>query len=414
MISIEWIRLGLWTLGCLLIEGFFSGSEMALVSSDKLRLSHLAAQGDRGAKLALNMASRPDWFFSTTLLGQNLFIVANTVVVTFFIIDHLGPQYEFLALFLSPLILIFGEAVPKSICQQSANRLVTRTTPVVVFFSYVFYPVIWILSKLTLLLLGGMKGGGAQAEKITPELLEFLVHDSVEVPQSLSLPLKNTLLRILNFSRLEVGEIMTPIVDVFSLREQATLREAIAGCLEEPYTTVPVFQKRAHNITGVLKLTELIRRHDLNLSVASLMKPALYVPREMVVKDLFYIFRDEKKNFAVVIDEYGGAVGIVTLEDILEEIVGEIEDEYDEKRISWVEVDAQHYLLEGRVSIDEINEKLRWGLPKDGYTTLTGFLLAQQKKFPRQGEEVRFGNLTFRIEAATARTIDQVLVQVDR
>jgi len=140
-----WHTLVLWTSICLVLEAFFSGSELAIVSADKLKLAHRAAQGHRGAKAALALAHRPEWFFSTTLLGQSLFIVANSILVTFFIFDHFGVRYEFFGLLLSPVILIFGEAVPKSLFQQWADRLTPIVSPVVILVSYLFFPVVWPL-----------------------------------------------------------------------------------------------------------------------------------------------------------------------------------------------------------------------------------------------------------------------------
>ena len=172
------IELLIWTAACLALEGFFSGSEMALVTADKLRLTQRAARGEWGARIAINLARRPEWFFSTTLLGQNLFIVANTIAVTFFIQRMMGMEFEFLGLLLSPLILIFGEAVPKILFQQSADRWVTRSAPIVLVFSYLLYPVVWGLSRVTLLLLGGVRGSLIGEKLVTRESLETLLEEA--------------------------------------------------------------------------------------------------------------------------------------------------------------------------------------------------------------------------------------------
>ncbi len=161
----------LWTTFCLIMEGIFSGAELAVVSCDKLKLTHRSARGDRGARAVLRLAHRPEWFFSTTMLGQNLFIVGNSILVTFFIFDRWGMEYEFLGLFLAPVILVFGEAVPKAVFQQGADRLAPRIAPFILFFSYLFYPVIWALSRLTLLLLGGVRGTLMAGHEVTAESL---------------------------------------------------------------------------------------------------------------------------------------------------------------------------------------------------------------------------------------------------
>lgn len=408
----SWTTLLFWTFFCLALEAFFSGSELAVVSADKLKLTHKAARGDRGAKLALALARKPDWFFSATLLGQNLFIVANSVLITFFIFDRYGMEYEFFGLLLSPLVLIFGEAVPKSLFQQWADRLAPIVSPVVLLFSYVFFPVVWPLSKLTMLLLGGVRGSLLQGHEVTRESLELLLRES-EIPRELSPVFKKSLLKILAFAKKDTHEVMTPLVEVFSLRDTTTVEEAIVLCQEEGYSAVPVFQKRAYNIVGVVNFFHLLLARDLKAPVSQLMEPPLYVSRQMGVKDLFLLLRDRQKNFTVVVDEYGAAVGIVTLEDILEEVVGEIQDEFDEENVAWKMVGPSRYLFQGRVAIDEINEKLRWGLPKDNYETLSGFLLSQFRRIPQSGEVLHYGNLTFLVKTVTPRSVDEILVELE-
>ncbi len=408
----SWGALIFWTSVCLALEGFFSGSELALVSADKLKLAHRATRGDRGAKMAMTLAHRPEWFFTATLLGQNLFIVANSILITFFIVDVFGMKYEFFGLLLSPLILIFGEAVPKSLFQQWADRLAPLVSPIVLIFSYLFFPVVWPLSKLTLLLMGGVKGSLLTGHEVTRESLELLLSES-EVPRELSPVFKQSLLKILGFAKKATHEIMTPLIEVFSLRDSTSVREAIATCREEGYSSVPIFQKRAYNIVGVVAFFGLLFVKDLKAPLSESMEPPLYVPPHMGVKDLFLLFRDRQKNFAVVVDEYGVAMGVVTLEDILEEVVGEIQDEYDEEKVTWKKIGGSRFQFSGRVKIDEINEKLLWNLPKGSSETLNGFLLAQFGHIPQSGEVLHFGNLTFLIKTATPRSIEEVLVEVD-
>lgn len=405
-----WLELSLWTTLCLVLEAFFSGSELAIVSADKLKLTHRAAGGHAGAKVALALSRRPEWFFSATLLGQNLFIVANSVLITFFIFNRFGEHYEIWGLLLTPLVLIFGEAVPKTIFQQRADRLAPLTAPLVLGFSYLFYPIVYVLSRLTQALLGEVRGSLLAGHEVTHESLELLLRES-EIQRDLSPVFKKSLMKTLAFAKKGTHEVMTPLVHVFSLRDTTTVSEAIALCWEEGYSSIPIFQKRGHNIVGVVTFHDLLVAKDLAAPLSGLMGTPVYASEEMGVKDLFLFLRDRKKNFAVVVDEYGSAVGIVTLEDIIEEILGEIEDEYDEEKPSWKMAAPNQYLCNGRVKIDEINEKLRWRLPKKNYETLAGFLLSELGHIPKTGEILHFGHLTFLIKAATPRTVEEVLVE---
>jgi putative hemolysin len=407
-----WTWLAIWTASCLALEAFFAGSELALVSADKLKLAHRAAGGNAGAKIAMMLARRPEWFFSTTLLGQSLFIVANSTLVTFFIFDHFGTQYELFGLFLSPLILVFGEAVPKSVFQRWADFLTPLVAPVVYAASYLFLPLVWPLSRLTLWLMGGVQGSLMHGHEVTRDSLELLLNES-EAPRELTPVFKKSLLKILAFAKKETHEIMTPLIEVFSLRDTTTVGEAVDIAREEGYSSFPVFQKRAYNLVGVLDFQDLLFAEKEDALIPTLMHPPLYVPPQMGVPDLFRLFQEKGKKFAVVIDEFGGAVGIVTLEDIVEAVLGQIQDEYDEESLHWKQVGPSQYQFEGRVTVDEVNERLRWGLPKGNYETLAGFLMTQFKRFPQTGEVYHFGNLTFLIKTATERSIDEILVEVE-
>ncbi len=409
--SSELLNLFLWSAFCLLMEALFSSAELALVSCDKLKLTHRGARGDRRAKIALGLARRPEWFFSTTLLGQNLFIVGNSVLVTFFIFEHLGMDYEFLGLLLAPVILIFGEAVPKSVAQIRANRLVGLLSPIVLFFSYLLYPVIWGLSRLTLLLMGGVRGTLVSGHQVTAESLELFVQESETTPE-LSRDFKENLLRILALSRQRVREIMTPLTEVFLLREDIRIEEALRLLREEHYSFIPLYQKRSHNITGVVGFYDLLYARDLREPVGGLKSEPVYVPEVMGVRDLYLRLRGERKNFAVVVDELGAAVGVVTMEDILEEVVGEIEDEYDLTEQLWKQVAPSQYLIQGRAKVDDINQVFRWDLPKKDYETLAGFLMDRFGHIPKSGEILPYGQLTFLVKAATARSIEEVLVEI--
>jgi magnesium and cobalt exporter, CNNM family len=408
----SWSVLFIWMAVCLALEGFFAGSELALVSADKLKLAHRAAGGHYGAKTALSLARRPEWLFSTTLFGQNLFIVANSTLVTFFIFDRFGTQFELFGLLLSPIVLIFGEAVPKSLFQRWADFMAPLVAPVVYVFSYVFLPVVWPFSRLTRWLMGGVQGSLMSGHEVTRDSLEFLLKES-EAPRELSPVFKKSLLKILAFAKKEAHEVMTPLIEVFSLRDTTTVAEAVDICREEGYSSFPVFQKRAYNIVGVLDYQDLLFAEKDQAPATSLMKTPLYVPPQMGVPDLFKVFQERGKKFAVVVDEFGGAVGIVTVEDIVEAVLGQIQDEYDEESLNWKQVGPSQYLFEGRVTVEEINERLRWSLPKGNYETLAGFLLTQFRKFPATGEVFHFGNLTFLIKTATERSIDEVLVEIE-
>ncbi len=410
---ITWWSLILGTILFLLLEGFFAGAEMALVSADKIRLKHEAHKGSKGAKIALHLTKHPEWLFSATLLGQNLFIVANSTMLTFFIFDRWGVEYELFGLILCPVVLIFGEAVPKGLFQQSADRLAPIVSPIVLIFSYVFYPVVWLLSNFTKLLMGGMANLEEDGDRVTRESLEMILRET-EVSRDLPLIFKGNFLKIFSFVKKEAREVMTPLIEVVSLRDTATVAEAIEICSQEGYSWIPIFHDRAYNIIGVVHFRDLLFEEQRQKTVASLMLEPLYVPPTMGVKDLYMFFQSRNRQFAVVIDEFGSSSGIVTTEDVAEAVLGPIQDEYDDERSEWRLIANRHYVMQGRVTIEEINDKLKWGLPKGTYETIAGLLLQRFKRYPQVGESIEVDDLTITVRAATARSIDEVLVDASK
>ncbi|OGQ30076.1 MAG: hypothetical protein A3B79_03475 [Deltaproteobacteria bacterium RIFCSPHIGHO2_02_FULL_50_15] len=400
------------TVLCLALEGFFSGSEISLVAVDKQKLRQKAALGHRGAKIAERFIGNPPLLFSVTLLGQNFFIVANTVLATFFIIQRWGTEYEFLALLLSPLVLIFGEVVPKSFFQQHANRWASKISPFLLAFCYITYPLVSVLSRLTHLMLGGVKNRSILQPAITKEGLELMLSDR-ENQANIKPGVRETIRKILNITETRVYEIMTPLVEADCVRSTTRIREVYEIFRDNGFSRMPVFKDRVTKMIGVLNIFDVLHAEDPEAFVTTMMKPPLYVPDLMVVDELFKLLKSNKKNIAFVVDEYGGVVGIVTIEDILEEIVGEIEDEYDDSRELWIKNGEKEYVFDARTTINEINSKLKWNLPHGEYETLAGFVIDQVGGLPEIGESFRFQKLTFIVKKAALHSIEEVVVSLD-
>jgi putative hemolysin len=399
------------TLICLILEGFFSGAELSLVSADKHRLNQQAALGSRKAKMANRFISNPPLLFSVTLFGQNFFIVANTVLATLFIIQNWGVEYELWALLLSPLILIFGEVGPKSYFQQHADRWAALLSPFLLGFYFLTYPIIVLLSRLTHLMLGGVKSRGIIEPAVTREGLELILEDKAEAA-SIGPEVKETIRKVFDLDEMRVYEIMTPLVETDGLRHTTRIGEAYEIFHENGFSRMPVFKDRVTNMIGVINIFDVLHSENKDAMVTEIMKSPHYVSELMNVDDLFQLLKEKNRNMALVVDEYGGAVGIVTMEDILEEIVGEIEDEFDEAHQSWGKKGQDQYVLDARVTIDEINDYFKWALPQEEYETLAGLVLDQLGHIPEVGESFEYKNFTFIIKEATAKSVEEVIVKI--
>ncbi|MDO8644758.1 MAG: hemolysin family protein [bacterium] len=388
-------------------EGFFSGAEIALVSCDKTRLRHQAALGSRRALLAQKLISHPEFFFSTTILGTNLFVVANTVILTLFVHKQWGPEYSFCTLFLSPLILIFGELVPKSLFQKYADSLALRVSPPLFFFSRLFYPFVAFFSKLTRLLLGKVQSEGNAISLSREEIKELLNMEAKMLTWE-----RRLLYHLFDFTETQAWEIMTPISKAYVLEKKTVLADVMETLIEKEFSRIPVYDKKAYNVVGILEIYDLLFNNDPTTTVQQLIKPPLYVPETISAGRLLKLFQQEQKNTAIVVDEHEATIGLVTLEDVTEEIVGEIEDEFDTEAPLIEKIGPKQYKLSGQIRLKVLEEVAKIHFPEENYETLNGFILSHFQRIPKTGEILRYGDLTFMIKRATAKAVQELILEL--
>jgi CBS domain containing-hemolysin-like protein len=394
----------------LVLEGFLSGSEIAMVAADRKRLSRPAKDGSRWALLTYRMMQSPSWFLSTTLVGSNLAEVTNAALVTSLLVGHYGSRGDLYAfLILTPLILVFGEIFPKTLFQQKADRWVWRIVPVIWVISFILYPLVWFMSKATVAIARFLKQEGEARPMITREELQLLLRE--EEGKSDINPLEREMIRrIFRFSTTKVKEAMIPLVDVVALEEKVSIGEAMASLRQENYSRYPVFRERVDNIVGILYSFDLLYAEENGQTIGPFIRPISYFPETKPVDELLVDLQRNQETMAAVVDEYGGSVGIVTVEDILEEVVGEIEDEYDLEQPLYKKVGPGKFWINARMEIDHLNEILKLGLPKRDYETLGGFVLEQLGRVPLAGEVFRHKKLLFEVLKSDERSVLEVLV----
>lgn len=398
---------------CLLAEGFFTGAEMAVVHADKLALRSRARRGSKRARLILSFLAKPGKFFSTTLLGTNLAVVTASVCTTYFIVRNFGERYEGLALLLSPVVLILGEIVPKSLYQHYANPIVLKTAYPLRFFGLLLSPIVWFLSKLTDALLGGVTKQVGSELPVTRDELEAILAEEKETGETEGrFRQRRTMIsKIFNLAEKRVTNVMIPLIDVEALPISATLEEASRTFAEKGYSRLPVFQDRIFNIVGILHNIDLLLADPKN-TVKELLRPAYFVPEGMPLDELLVTMKRKGQPMAVVVDEFGASSGIITLEDLIEQVIGEIEDEYDYQAPLYYRIGKNRFLVSGRLEIIEANDKLGLGIPAGDYETVAGFLIHQLGTIPANGTECRFGRLAFLVHRATEKAILEVEIRL--
>ncbi len=396
---------------CLLAEGFFSGSEIAIVSMDRAKLRYLVQKGSRRARTLSRILENPEWLLSATLLGTNLTITALNAVVTLFVIDRFGSDYElFTILVTAPLILMFGEAIPKAIFQRYSDKIAPHLVYPLQIFS-------WILSPLVASVAGIAKLVtyicGVQSKKKTPfitrEELE-LVFSAYENPQGVKNLERQMIDRIFSFKDRQVKEIMIPLVEVISVSEDTTLEEAASKMKQSGYSRLPVYSARVDHMKGWISHYDLLVTKDRSRKVSEFLRRIRFVPSTIPVSRLLVVMQRRGDSLVGVVNEYGGVIGILTMEDLLEEVVGDIEDEYDVLSPLVRKIGHNRLTVSARIPIDKLNSVLFEQIPLGDYETLGGFLLTRMQKVPSVGERYHYRKVVFEIVKADDRGIEEVEV----
>ena len=404
----------------LFLKGFFSGSEIALVNSDKIKLTAMANQGHKGAKAVLHLFRTPDVLLGTTLVGTNIATVALTTLVTLAMIRVFGLQGDVYAfLILTPLLLILGEIVPKSVFQQKSDAI----APIAIYplraFSLLFYPIVFIFSRVARLV-ARMVGAGKTEQNLfnTREQIRAVV-DMAERTSSVDAFDRGRIKRVIRFAETTVAEAMIPVAELTAINVNHSVKRAIVMVRKHGYNRLPVYRRNTSNVIGVVTLTtwDLLDPKLPEKPLEELMKPAMYVSPYQTIDQLLPVLRDRDDHMAIVVDEFGSAIGIITMEDILEEVVGEIDVGYDfeeylprRPRIMVALADGV-YLLDSRLAVSEVNEFLQLDLPTKEFHTIGGLMMARLRHIPKEGEQIIESGYRFTVEEATDRNIVKIRVE---
>ena len=400
---------------CIALEGLFSGGEIALIAADIHRVRQKAEAGSKRAAIALRLLDNPEWFLATCLTGTDLCVITSTALATSLSIAQLGPvrgEWVSVAVMI-PVILIFGEIIPKSFFRHHAERKAVFIAPFIWVSSWVLYPFVFAVSKIArgaIWVLAGERGKTA-VPYITKDGLKHLLHEEAK-ESDVRRSEKDMVDRIFDFSETSVGRVMVPVSNVAALEEDATFGDALRLINETGFSRFPVSQGDRINIVGVVNAFDVLKALPASTSrpIRSILRQALYVPVSKPADDLLLEMQRKGEPMAVVVDEYGGAVGIATIEDILEEIVGDIRDEYDKRERAVRKLGPGQYLVNAQIGIERLKEILPVSLPEGPYETLAGYLLYRMGRVPRRMDQFRSGGVKFVIEDADMKSIKQVQI----
>jgi CBS domain containing-hemolysin-like protein len=396
---------------CLLATMFFSAAEMAFIAANRLRLRHLAEEGNAVAAHYLESFRQPERLLSTAMMGVTIAHIVAASAVTFALLPVLGGVAPLVVtLTLTPVMLVFGEIIPKAVAREWATSLILKLYRPLTWASRVLVPFVALANTLVTLALRAVGGPRANTRQFVSreELKALLQLEPGEA--SVSTQEAEMIDKIFDLGDTTVREVMVPLVDVVMLPDTASSRDAIALIQQRGFSRLPIHAARETDVIGVVTAMDLLNRGAQVRTVTELMRQPTFVPETKRIDDLLREMQKGRNPLAIVVDEYGGATGIVTLEDIVEQIVGEIQDEHDRTPATVEQLPDGSYWVGGRTHIDELNEALDWSLPKHDYETVAGLVLATLHRIPRMGEVLQLPGYTITVLEADARRVAAVKI----
>jgi len=395
----------------IILGAFFGGSETVFLSASKIRIEVLHRRKAKGIKRVYKFMKNPETFIVTSLVGNNLSHVIFSSVIVLILRESLD---EFLiVVFSSSLILIFSEIIPKAIGWEFANNLINRTAQILNLFKIIFYPVNILLTSISNFLLKRFHVPAEQKMQdiLTRRDLQKYIHES-EKHGVIESEEKEIITRIFDLTDTRVKETMIPRTDIIAVSKHTSIPELIEKFNESGVSRIPVYETDLDNIISVVYAKDLFFNPKELTDVA---QEIFYVPESKSALELLREFRENKMSIAVVLDEYGGTAGLVTLEDLIEELFGEIYDEFDiDHEHMYIFEDDKTIKIIARAEVDEINQKFNLNIPEGNYTTLGGFIIERLGHIPDVNETIELECCKIIVEKASRRRVILVKLILDK
>lgn len=393
-----------------ILSAFFSGIETGLISLDRLKLEQ-EAKSSKKKKQILTFLEKPDLIFGTTLFGTNISLVVVSSLSIFLINtlkneDKINISDHTATLIIAGFVLIFAELIPKALYRDYPNRLVSKGFPMLKFFSFIFTPFVKLVSILNNILAKLFKLPlQSRYNFVSREDLSFMLSEAKD-DGVLHEDQMEMLEDVLEFSELDAENVMIHRTDIVAFPLDTSIDDVISIAKEKGFTRFPVYENDLDNIKGILIIYDLLKqKNHEGLTAADFIRNAFFAPETMDVNKLLTEMQKEKVSMAIIMDSYGGTAGVITIEDILEEIVGEIEDEYDNTTREISEISSGLYRVQSYAEIDFLNDEYEMDLPLGDYETIAGMIIDKLERIPRRDTKLKIGNWDITIIQATDKRI---------
>jgi CBS domain containing-hemolysin-like protein len=396
-----------------MLSFLFAGLETGMLSIDKVALERTAKR-DKSRTALLNFIRQPDKILGTTLIGNNIVNVMLASISTLFVyqLGNHAFNAKYTALLVGSIVLMFGEIIPKAIFRDHADTLVPKLFPVLQFFYFILRPFVAIVTGINTALRRMLHlADDQQYDYLTKDDLSFLL--SQTDTDSISAPQMEMIEDALDFTELDARNVMVPRTDILAVQENTLIPEVIEFARMEGFTRYPVYRNNLDDIVGVLIIYDVLKRDCTNdMRAADIMHEPLFAPENTDLDVLLKEMQKKQRSMAIIVDSYGGTAGIVTMEDILEEIVGDIEDEYDddEEDNDVEQVSPNTWLAQADVEIDRLADDYGIELPEGDYETIAGLILDRLERIPHQGQVITLEPYRIQVLQATSKKIVKVKI----
>lgn len=399
----------------LFLSAFFSSAETALTTSNKIKLKHLADEGNKNAALVLKITSNPDKMLSAILIGNNIVNISASSLATIFVQGMWGNMAVSISTgVLTILVLIFGEITPKTAATNSATSMALLYAKIIWGLMFILTPFIFIVNILSsgVLFILRIKKNDKEST-FTEEELRTIMNVSHE-EGVIEKEEREMINNVFDFGEAEAKDVMIPRIDMCMVEENCSYDELMNIFRENKYTRIPVYQETPDNVIGIINIKDLIFYHnDKEFKIQDYLREAYYTYEYKKLSELMVEMRKDSVNITIVLDEYGVTAGLITIEDLLEEIVGEIRDEYDYDEEDIInKIGNDEYIVDGQIKLDDINETLGLSLVSDDYDSLGGYIIGYLDRLPSKGDKVELDNLTLVVDSMIKNRIDKIHIYI--
>ncbi|WBW99119.1 hemolysin family protein [Oceanirhabdus sp. W0125-5] len=420
MPKILYVKLGLLIL-LLILSGMFSSAETSIMGMSIAKIKQMEEVDEKGAKTLKRLKKKLSNILITILIGNNLVNIAATALLTELTVEYFAGANAAIitTVIMTILILIFGEITPKTYASQNPEKVAVKVGSLLEFLDFLFKPISLILKFITNFII---KTLGGDIDHISTFVTEEEIRSLVDVGEEegiVNAQEREMIDGVFDIDEMNVSEIMVPRIDVVAVEESSSLCEILEIIRDYGHSRIPVYKESIDNIIGIIHAKDLLILDIVNMNeddsadISSLMRPAFYVPENKKISDLLVEFKQKKTHMAIILDEFGGTEGIVTIEDVIEEIVGDIFDEYDDEVKLIEKISDKHYIVKGDIDLEEIEELFNVEFPEEeNYGSLGGYIFNTLGRVPLEGDKVEYRGLKMSVKKVYNRRIIQIEIEI--